>query len=286
MRKVLLAAATIALFLLPACSKDQPATPAKMSRVSATGAFEKYFGAAPTTDKGTCYAFVIYFPSAKEAGKVLPLPFFTFDQGTIKKVALERLMAGMDVPAYAGEVAEPFAPGTRLLGISDDKGIVKVDLSKDFLKSGADAAGTVHALVLTLSQFEGVKGVSLLTEGKPLESAPAVLLGDQSWALQPGPPRLLGVTAMKEKGASGVNEVDAYFDRPVEIASLVMTDKSGTPFAGTTYQSVFDMAAVLKPKDPAVFVEKMPVRVRWNVTDKMGRHAEGNDMKPLEVREH
>ena len=61
----------------------------------ATAAYEKYFGAAPSVDKGTAYAFVIYFPSSKEPGKVVPFPFFTFDEGSIKKVAVERLLGGL-----------------------------------------------------------------------------------------------------------------------------------------------------------------------------------------------
>jgi hypothetical protein len=68
----------------------------KPGKVSATPAYEKYFGAAPSVDKSTAYAFVIYFPSSKEPGKVVPFPFFTFDEGSIKKVAIERLLGGMD----------------------------------------------------------------------------------------------------------------------------------------------------------------------------------------------
>lgn len=36
----------------------------KHGKVTATAAYEKYFGAAPSVDKGTAYAFVIYRPFA------------------------------------------------------------------------------------------------------------------------------------------------------------------------------------------------------------------------------
>ena len=83
-----------------------------------------------------------------------------------------------------------------------------------------------------------------------------------------------------------VEEVSAYFDRPVDVQEVTMTDQQGKPFAGDMYHSVFDMAAVLKPKEPGVFKERMPIKVRWKVTDKLGRHAEGDNVWLLEVKEH
>ena len=114
MRRIFLSLVVLALCFLPACANKQEASPAKPVRVSATKMYEKYFGPAPTTDKGTCYAFVIYFPSAREPGKVVPFPFFTFDEGSMEKVAVERLLSGMEVPAYASEITHPFVSTARL----------------------------------------------------------------------------------------------------------------------------------------------------------------------------
>ncbi|HEX9077993.1 MAG TPA: GerMN domain-containing protein [Desulfuromonadaceae bacterium] len=287
MKNVLILALTFIFMLFTVgCTKKEVPASAKPARVSATKAYETYFGPAPTTDKGTCFAFVIYFPSAKEPGKVVPFPFFTFDAATIEKVAVERLLGGMDIDGYRGEFLQPFTPGAHIVALSQKNGIVEVDLGRDFLTSGATKEGMLHALVMTLAQFKGVTGVRLLSEGKAPDYAPAPLLPVTSAVLDPGPPRLLSVTAVKEKGAKEVAEVSAYFDRPVEIKGLNMTDPGGKPFAGELFQSVFDMAAVLKPKDPGQFTAGQRIRVRWKVADKLGRQAEGEDVRPLEIKEH
>ncbi|KAF0217123.1 MAG: hypothetical protein FD174_3424 [Geobacteraceae bacterium] len=269
-----------------ACRKQDAPQAAKPAKVSATKAYEKYFGPAPTTDKGTCFAFVIYFPSAKETGKVVSFPFFTFDEASMKKVAVERLIGGMEVPAYKGEILQPFAAGAHLLELTQQEGLVKINLSKDFLKTGTDKEGTLNALVMTLTQFEGIKGVRLLSEGKDLDFAKGTLLPVASSVLDPSPPRLLSVTAVKDKGAKEVEEVSAYFDRPVEIKELTIADKDGKAFPGEVFHSVFDMAAVLKPKDPSLFKAGLPVKVRWKVVDKLGRMADGDEEHSLEVKEH
>lgn len=285
-RVILLSTILILSFNFAACQKKAEQPAAKQAPVSATKAFEKYFGPAPTTDKGSCYAFVIYFPSAKEPGKVVPFPFFTFDEASMKKVAVERLIGGMEVPAYKDELLQPFAPGAHLLKLSEHEGLVTIDLSKDFLKAGQDKDGIVNALVMTLAQFDGVKGVKLLSEGKDIDFAKGTLLPAASSVRDPSPPRLLSVTAVRDKGAKDVEEVSAYFDRPVEIKELLISDKEGRPFEGEVFHSVFDMAAVLKPKDPTIFKAGMPIKVRWKVVDKLGRMAEGDEEHSLDVKEH
>jgi hypothetical protein len=297
--------AVLLIFTLSSCQKKKevPAT-ARSIRISATSAYEKYFGPAPTTDKGTCYAFVIYFPSAKEPGKVVPFPFFTFDEGSIKKVAVERFLGGMNVGSYQGEFLQPFPPGTHLLSVSEGNGVVTVNFGKEILKGQTDAKSEqalLCALTLTISQFNNVKGVRVQVEGKErgiiegkevtdflghggLKRQPLAV--DESTILEPGPPRLLSITAVKDKGAKNVEDVGAYFDRPVEIQDLRMTGRDGKPFEGEVSHSVFDMAAVLKPKEPNAFKAQMPINVRWKVMDKRGRHGEGDNIWLLEVKEH
>jgi len=282
MKKINLLIPILLTALLSAgCTKKQAPPPPQPARISATAAYEKYFGPAPTTDKGTCFAFVIYFPSAREAGKVVPFPFFTFDEASIRKVAVERLLSGMDVGSYRGEFLQPFPAGTRIVSMDEAQGTVTVTLSHSMQDKAAEPAA--RAIALTLRQFKGVAAVRIKVEGveRPLD-----VQADESVVLPPGPPRLLSVTAVKDKGAKAVGEVNAFFDRPVEITSLNIMDNAGKPFEGDVYHSVFDMAAVMKPRQPERFTAGMPVRVRWDVRDKLGRTAQGTDTLPLEVREH
>lgn len=274
---------------LVACTRSQEPPASKQVRVSATKAFEKYFGPAPSTDKGTCYAFVIYFPSAKEPGKVVPLPFFSFDEPSLKKVAAQRLTGGMSEKSYRGEIFQPFPPGVRLLALSEKNGAVTVNFSGELLgakPNDASERALLDALVLTLSQFSGVKEVHVQVDGRQSRLDKMLRAVDERTVLPPSAPRLLSVTAMREKGARHVEEVNAFFDRPVEIKVLQISAADGRPFEGDIYHSVFDMAGVLKPKDPTVFNAGMPIKVRWNVTDKLGRNAAGESEMPLEVKEH
>jgi len=286
MKKIISIIISVALagFLVYAITfhnKDIPV--GKPGQVVATPAYEKYFGAAPSVDKGTAYAFVIYFPSSKSPGKIVPFPFFTFDEGSLKKVAVERLLGGMDTGSYQGEFI-PFPSGIRLIEINDDQGTIQVNLSKE-METSTDAA-FASALALTLRQFNGVKDIHVQIEGKESQLNALVQNADDSAVQQPSPPRLLSVTAMRDKSAKDIEDVNAFFDRPVEVKELKLISKDGQPFAGDLYHSVFDMAAVLKPKDPSQFRERMPIKVRWKVADKLGRQAEGDNIWPLEVKQH
>jgi hypothetical protein len=91
---------------------------------------------------------------------------------------------------------------------------------------------------------------------------------------------------MRDKGAKDIEEVNAFFDRPVDVKELKLLSRDGQQFAGELYHSVFDMAAVLKPKEPSLFKERMEIKVRWKVVDKLGKQAEGEGVWLLEVKQH
>ena len=286
MKKIIpiLVAIALVVFLIYTITYHKKVIPVEEpGKVSATGAYEKYFGPAPTVDKGTAYAFVIYFPSSKEPGKVVPFPFFTFDEGTIKKVATERLLGGMDTGSYSGDFIS-LPTGIRLLAINDDQGTVTVNFSQELEKSAE--VGTARAIALTLRQFKGVKDIRLRVEGKESPLSVIAKKADDTAVQQLSPPRLLSVSAMRDKGAKEIEELNAFFDRPVEVKELKMFSKDGQQLAGELYHSVFDMAAVLKPKDPSQFRERLPIKVRWKVVDKLGRQAEGDNVWLLEIKEH
>jgi hypothetical protein len=286
MKKIIsiLTAVALVVFLIFAITFQKKEIPAeKPGKVVATPDYERYFGGAPPCDKGTSYAFVIFFPSAKTPGKVIPFPFFTFDEGSLKKVAIERLLGGMDIGSYQGEFTS-FPSGVHLIAINDNQDIVTANFSRELDKS--TEGSTASALALTLRQFKGVKDIRIQVEGKESPLSAMVKNADNSAVQEPSPPRLLSVTAMKEKGDKNIADVNAFFDRPVDVKELKLLAKDGQPFAGDMYHSVFDMAAVLKPKDPSQFKERMPIRVHWKVVDKLGRQAEGDNVWLLEVKEH
>jgi germination protein M len=294
-RSTIVLSLLVLLFSAFGCSKKE-SPQSKETRVSATEAYEKYFGPAPTSNTGTCFAFVIYFPSAKTPGKVVPFPFFTFDEGSIKKVAVERLLSGMDIAAYHGEFLLPFHSDTRLLGLTEDKGSVSLNFNKNFINMKDDKTseqGVLNALALTLSQFNGVKEVRISVEGEEgaisLPSGGQIhnpLVVDERAVLEPGPPRLLEIAGLKDKGAKMIEGVHVYFDRPVDVKDLSLADTNGKTFAGDIFHSVFDMAAVLKPKDPSLFTAGKPIKVHWKVADKKGRSAKGETVLPLAIKEH
>jgi len=274
---------------LVGCSRTEAPAQAKAVRVTATKAFETYFGPAPVTEKGTCFGFVIYFPVAKDPGKVTPFPFFTFDEASLKKVALERMISGMDEKSYAGDFLQPFPKGSRLLSLSEQKGVVVADYSPELRPVATDpdvGKALYNAVVMTLFQFPGVSEVRLTSGGSELYPATARPPAEASAVAPPASPRLLNVIAMKESSAAPVNEVDALFDRPVEIKEFQFLANDGTVLAGDVFHSMFDMAAVLKPKDPKKLAGMATIRVRYRVIDKLGRSASGESSFPFTVRLH
>lgn len=278
----------MALGSVVGCSPKEEPAPGKTGRVSATKSFESHFGPAPTTNQGTCYAFVIYFPSAKELGKVVPFPFFSFDEPSLKKVALERLIGGMDEKKYAGELLPLFPKGSRLLSLKEANGTVTADFSKEVRSAAADPSrgrALFNAISLTAGQFGGVTGVRIQSEGSDLFAA-AERLPAKASVQEPSAPRLLHLVAMKEGAADPVQEVDALFDRPVDIKEFQFLENDGTLLAGEVFHTMFDMAAVLKPRDPGKLADGTKVRVRYKVVDKMGRSAAGEETFTLAVKQH
>ncbi|HBA86656.1 MAG TPA: sporulation protein [Geobacter sp.] len=287
MRFIRLLVAVIAVAALAACNSSKEPSVKEKGAVTATTDFVRHFGPAPSVEKGTAFAFVIYFPSAKEPGRVIPFPFFSFDQASLQKVALLKLIGGLgDMKSYQGEVSQPFPQGVRVLDVVQSKGVVTVNFSKELgnAKTGPlSRQDVVNALQLTLKQFKGVSRVAFQVEGKDVAPGKRA---DESAVVQLSAPRLLSVTAMKDKGAASVEEVDVFFDRPVQIRELKITGTDGKPYLGDIYQSVFDMAAVVKVKDQGQFQPGKPVNVRWSVTDNLGRNGSGQREVMLELKEH
>jgi germination protein M len=255
----------------------------KPGKVTATQAYREYFGPAPGVPKGDAFAFALYFPLAEPRGKVLPLPFFTFDRQTMRKVALERLISGNSVGPYKGKFELP-VPGLRLLSLVENGDTVTATFSKELPALGEKTLGGGFAVAAAMSlyQFDGVRKVVIKSEdGRTYTPG-----NDIHSVSKLPPPQLLNVVAMKEKGEKDVHEVDVFFDRPVDFQNINIGDTGGRLFRGEVYASAFDMAAVLKPKDPSIFQPGKQVRVTWKVTDKNGRVSEGTQQFEIEMKEH
>ncbi len=94
------------------------------------------------------------------------LPDFLPDRSAFLARVVRRLVAGP--PAGSG-LTPPIAPGTRVLRVEEENGIVTVDLSSEALAYGGGSTAElafVNALVFTLTEFPGVEGVQLLFEGE------------------------------------------------------------------------------------------------------------------------
>ena len=225
------------------CSRKEAPAPVKAARVSATRAFESYFGPAPTTNKGTCYGFLIYFPAAKALGKVTPFPFFSFDESSLKKVALERIIGGMDEKRYAGEFLQLFPPGTRLLSLSEKNGTVSADFSKELGPVAGDpkrGRALYNAVALTLAQFSGVTGVRIQSEGRDLYPAAERLPAEATVVEQPSAPRLLSVIAMRQAPGAPVQEVDALFEETRQRFGRLdlLFNNAGTNVPGVAFEDL------------------------------------------------
>ena len=177
------------LAVIPGCKNNQASSPVSQpAKVTTTAAYEKAFGPVPTVDKGTACAFVIYFPSEKEPSKIIPVPFFTFDEASLKKVATEQLLNGMDTGSYKGELLT-LPTGIRIVSLNDEKGVVTLTLNKEFSNKQKND-NFANAITATLMQFKGVSTVRILVDGN---SQPLKVSVDKDTILEPGPPRLLSV---------------------------------------------------------------------------------------------
>jgi len=172
-RYIALAVAITMLFALAAvggCTKDEPAPPATNGETPA----EPDGDAEPVEPTETVtpepqgdMEVMLYWVSAGEnaLGVKRTLP------GTeaVAKAALEALIAGptdaekATWPAISSAIPE----GTRLLGVTIDDGIAKVDFSEEFESGGGTFSVTsrLAQVVYTLEQFPTVDGVEFYIEG-------------------------------------------------------------------------------------------------------------------------
>jgi hypothetical protein len=247
------------------------------SNVEATPAYRSFFGEPPTVAEGSCYALVGYYPLAARPGKISPFPLFMFDREDQLEVVTEQLLRWGEGWDMGGAAINPFPPGTELLSLIRSGDLVRVELSEPAL-TGSDPAGQKLILAVlghTLVQFEGVDRVQVVAGGTLLpQQAERGFYPDPEVVMLPGEPRALTVAGVWEEGAADPEEVSVFFDRPV-LVEEVRVSVDGRRLEGDYFTSVFDMAVVIRPKEPALLQEGLPVTVAWRIVDRLGRHGNG-----------
>lgn len=267
-------------------AKKEPATAA--GNVEASQAYRSWFGEPPTVAEGTCFALVGYYPLAAAPGKVTPFPLFMFNREDQLQVVTEQLLRWGEGWDMGGAALNPFPAGTELLSLVRTGDMVRVELSEPAL-SGGDAAGQRLILAVlghTLTQFEGVARVQVVAGGALLpQQAERGFYPDPEAVAPPGEPRALTVAGVWEAGAASPEEVSVFFDRPLRVEE-VRVSLDGRRLEGDYFTSVFDMAVVIRPKEPAQLREGLPVTVAWRVVDRLGRKGEGEKVFTLGRVEH
>jgi hypothetical protein len=238
--------------------------------------------------EGTCYAQVGFYPLAEDPGKLRPFPLFVMNREKRMELVTDYLLHWGEGWDMGGVLLNPFPPGTQLVSLSREGDLVRVELSPEI--AGADDLQRqviINVIGLTLAQFEGVSRVMVIAGGELLPNqADKAFIPDASVVAGPGEPLVLAVTGTWEERSKDPEEVSIFFDRPITVEEIDLIDERGNPLQGDYYRSVFDMAVVLHPADPAAITEGMPLKVAWNVTDRKGRKGAGEKTFPLKRLEH
>lgn len=172
-RSIALAVAIALMFALAAaggCTKDEPAPPAANGETpnetdDETEPVEPTETVAPEPQGDM--EVTLYWVSAGE--NALGVKRMVPRSEAVAKAALEALVAGptdtekTTWPAISSAIPE----GTRLLGVTIEGGIAKVDFSEEFESGGGTFSVTsrLAQVVYTLEQFPAVDGVEFYIEG-------------------------------------------------------------------------------------------------------------------------
>lgn len=276
--------------LLGGCQKQDAKTPEPTAKgtVKATQAYLDSFGQPPTAKQGDCFARVGYYPLRSAPEKVRALPFFLFQESGQLQMLLDRLVGTAVSLPEQSDLFNPFPPGTRVKVTNEQEDAVSLDLSFSGKAPEADQWPAITAaLTETASQFPGTARVFILAHGKPLPAASGGgFRHDVTRIAPPGPPALFMIVGSWEKGKATPEEVVANFDRPVRIKEFRLEQADGSKLEGEYFQSIFDMAVVLKPKDPASLYQGMALRASWDVSDYLGRQGQGVGTFELQRYEH
>ena len=273
------------LLMAGGCRKEQ-APPAAVTegKVTATEAYLTHFGPPPTVQEGIAFAMVGYLPKADNPAQLVPLPLYLFSESNRMQLLIERLITVDSEATERIGASNPFPPGLILNTLIRDGELLNVDLIggpeliEDPMRMQAIQAVLGHSLL----QFPGVERVRLSVNGVFPQGVPAEgVVPDPAVVTSAGEPKLIGVVGLWEPGTNHLQEVSVLFDRPLNVNLLALSEQDGTPVEGEQFRSVFDMAVVVLPNTPQRLSEELPLTVKFEVVDKLGRSAQGEKTLPL-----
>ncbi len=288
---VLLAGAA-ALATLGSCTKQSP--PPQKPLVTTTKAFDAVYGELPSLPlQADSFATVAYFPSSVEPKKFLPVPVFVVEPGKEENLVVRTVIRGFEgeggpVEELVKEILYPFPQGSELVSLSYEGGEAKIVVGGKFRAgslSSVQKEKAAGALALTVSQFGKADRVEVADE-----SGKVRFRGEAGGTetVDIGPPRALGLMAIRESGDRPPGVLSVLFDRPVFVEDAAFYPPGGSaPYPGKVYSTGFGMTLELHPDPKTVFDPALEYRVRLAVRDGKGRRAEGmKTFIPMVVSRH
>jgi len=286
-----LLAGVVSFAAFASCTRQPP--PQKPV-IHTTKAFDATFGELPSLPlPGPAYATIAYFPSSLESDKFRPVPIFSVDPGKEEGLVIRTVIRGIETgegPAdeLLKEIAHPFPSGSELVSLSYDGGLARVTVGGNFRAEGLSAAQkekAAKALALTVSQFGKAQKVEV-ADGKGADRFGADAKGTQ--VVDIGPPKVLGLIAIREEETQPPAVLSVLFDRPVFVEDAAFYPPGGTaPVSGKVYSTAFGMSLEFHPEPKTSFDSGKEYRVRLSVRDGKGRKtSEERNWRPKAVTRH
>lgn len=250
-------------------------------RPVASAAYLTHYGPAPVISSGSYQALVGFLPRIDSPQKVSPFPVFqATSQDAILRL-LQRLLTADSELLRRYDLVNPFPLGTRILSLHQQNEIVRIDLSRHVLRQ--QNVNLRRAIVLslghTLVQFPGISKVVVTVEGIPLSGSDVhhSFLNPID-VVAPSAPRIVGAAAISISGNEQPDTISIFFDRPVSIKELLLTNDHGIVIDGNVTMDNFDMTVLLHPSSSKQIRAGMRIRVLWEVFDALGESGRGEQL--------
>ena len=179
----------------------------------------------PTTEEYTPLAQNIEYVSVDETPIYLINPDYyvvrtniitkSEDEISLAKELIEALTQGSDKKEYISEHFSQVIPqNTKILNISLDQGLLKIDFSKEFLNVEKDMEEKlIEALVYTLTEINGVEQFMIFVDGTKLEVLPQSKINlpntlDRSYGIN----KVYDITSLKDLTKTTVYYIGEFND--------------------------------------------------------------------------